>query len=111
MKEKTEIFCEKAEGGREAHMPPVHQRTVQSEHNDAHRSRGKRGGRGRCKTGHTGSNNTGVKCATIPFMSCRHRTTSVGVRVVVFEHPVSGWLAWAAAGSGFGSKSVLVMRL
>lgn len=76
-----------------------------------HIDRGEKGGRGRCKTGHTGSNNTGVKCATIPFMSCRHRTTSVGVRVVVFEHPASGWLAWAAAGSGFGSKSVLVMRL
>jgi hypothetical protein len=57
------------------------------------------------RIGHTGSNKTGVKCSTIPFMRFRHCATSVGVRVIVFE----GSSSWVA--SELGSKSVVVTRL
>ena len=56
------------------------------------------------KGGHTGSNKTGVKCSTILFMRFRQRSTSVGVRAIVFVFD-----SWAV--SELGSKSVVVTRL
>lgn len=57
------------------------------------------------RIGHTGSNKTGVKCSTMPFMRFRQWATSVGVRAIVFK----GGSSWVA--SELGSKSVVVTRL